>query len=106
MNFPFTQILRMSICYDLDMDAMHFSNGLCLSQEQIMKGGFGLLAPTLFSFAMSMKLMSCDETEYALLCSICLISGGEWIGNNFTDAFSSSCPACPETGFIQCYGSL
>ncbi|KAK0067210.1 retinoic acid receptor alpha-A-like isoform X1, partial [Biomphalaria pfeifferi] len=68
-------ILRISIRYDLETDTMQFSNGLSLTREQLKKGGFGPLTSTIFSFAASLKSMSCDETEYALLSSICLISG-------------------------------
>ncbi|KAH9494969.1 hypothetical protein Btru_020722 [Bulinus truncatus] len=68
-------ILRISIRYDLDTDTMQFSNGLSLTREQLKRGGFGPLTSTIFSFAASLKRMNCDETEYAMLSSICLISG-------------------------------
>ncbi|XP_059143564.1 retinoic acid receptor alpha-A-like [Physella acuta] len=68
-------ILRISIRYELDSDTMQFSNGLSLTREQLQRGGFGPLTSTIFSFAASLKRMNCDETEYALLSSICLISG-------------------------------
>ncbi|CAL1534530.1 unnamed protein product [Lymnaea stagnalis] len=68
-------ILRISIRYELDTDTMQFSNGLSLTREQLQRGGFGPLTSTIFSFAASLKRMNCDETEYAMLSSICLISG-------------------------------
>ncbi|CAG5119171.1 unnamed protein product [Candidula unifasciata] len=68
-------ILRISRRYDLDTDTMQFPNGLSLTRENLQMGGFGPLTPTIFSFAASLKRMNCDETEYALLSAICLISG-------------------------------
>ncbi|XP_041374942.1 retinoic acid receptor gamma-like isoform X2 [Gigantopelta aegis] len=68
-------ILRLSTRYDMDADAMSFSNGLMLNQEQLKNGGFGSLTSTIFSFASSLKSMNTDETEFALLAAICLISG-------------------------------
>ncbi|GFR85669.1 retinoic acid receptor [Elysia marginata] len=68
-------ILRFSIRYDPDTDTMQFSNGMILSREQLQSGGLGPLTTTIFSFAAALKRMECDETEYAMLSSICLISG-------------------------------
>ncbi|XP_035824311.1 retinoic acid receptor gamma [Aplysia californica] len=68
-------ILRISIRYEMDTDTMQFPSGLALTREQLQKGGFGPLTSTIFSFAASLKRMDCDETEYAMLSSICLISG-------------------------------
>ncbi|RUS77161.1 hypothetical protein EGW08_015068 [Elysia chlorotica] len=68
-------ILRFSIRYDPESDTMQFSNGMILSREQLQAGGLGPLTATIFSFAAALKRMDCDETEYAMLSSICLISG-------------------------------
>ncbi|GFO22562.1 retinoic acid receptor [Plakobranchus ocellatus] len=54
---------------------MLFSNGMVVSREQLHAGGLGPLTSTIFSFASALKRMDCDETEYAMLSSICLISG-------------------------------
>lgn len=55
---------------------MQFSNGLWVNKEQLQQGGFGTLTSTIFNFAQSLKGMDSDETEFALLSAICLISGG------------------------------
>ncbi|XP_046555477.1 retinoic acid receptor alpha-A-like isoform X2 [Haliotis rubra] len=68
-------ILRLSARYDADLDSMVFMNGVTLNKDQLQQGGFGNLTGTIFSFAASLKAMSTDETEFAILSAICLISG-------------------------------
>ena len=63
--------------YELDTDTMQFPKGTALTREQLEKGGFGPLTSTIFSFAAGLKRMKADQTEYAMLSSICLISGGK-----------------------------
>ena len=55
---------------------MLFNDGLSLDRQQLHSGGFGSLTDTIFQFANSLKTMDVDETEYAVLAAICLISGG------------------------------
>ncbi|ESO98546.1 hypothetical protein LOTGIDRAFT_142734 [Lottia gigantea] len=68
-------ILRLSFRYDPDLDSMVFSNKVCINREQLEEGGFGVLAATIFNFAASLKSMSTDETEFAVLSAVCLVSG-------------------------------
>ncbi|XP_070186582.1 retinoic acid receptor alpha-A-like isoform X2 [Littorina saxatilis] len=68
-------ILRISHRYNADKDLIQFANGTWLGREELQQGGFGPLTSTIFSFASSLKAMACDETEFALLSAICLISG-------------------------------
>nr|ALQ43970.1 retinoic acid receptor [Patella vulgata] len=68
-------ILRLSYRYDPDLDSMVFSNKVCINRDQLEKGGFGALAATIFNFAASLKSMSTDETEFAVLSAVCLVSG-------------------------------
>ncbi|XP_046377647.1 retinoic acid receptor RXR-alpha-A-like isoform X1 [Haliotis rufescens] len=68
-------ILRLSARYDAALDSMVFMNGVTLNKDQLQQGGFGNLTGTIFSFAASLKAMSTDETEFAILSAICLISG-------------------------------
>ncbi|CAH1788324.1 unnamed protein product [Owenia fusiformis] len=68
-------ILRLSACYQEVEDVVKFSNGLILSREQLKSGGFGMLTDTIFNFAESLRNMTVDSTEFALLAAICLISG-------------------------------
>lgn len=69
--------MRLSARYDADLDSMVFMNGVTLNKDQLQQGGFGNLTGTIFSFAASLKAMSTDETEFAILSAICLISGGK-----------------------------
>ena len=55
-----------------------FSGGMNVTKEQLHSGGFGSLTDTIFRFARSLKQLEIDDTEYAALCSICLISGGKF----------------------------
>lgn len=55
---------------------MVFSGGLCLDKQRLQSGGFGTLTETIFSFAAALKSMDVDETEFAALSAVCLISGG------------------------------
>nr|BAN82614.1 retinic acid receptor-like protein [Reishia clavigera] len=68
-------ILRICNCYDMEKDMIQFSNGSLLSRDELQQGGFGLLTNTIFSFARSLKSMDTDETEFAMLSAICLLSG-------------------------------
>ena len=70
-------MLRLSERYDDQKEAILFNSGLCLSQVQMEKGGFGLLSESVFRFASSMAAMEVDESEYSLLTTICLLSSGE-----------------------------
>lgn len=71
------QILRICLHYDASTESLRFTNGLCVTQEQQQTEGFGPVMSNIISFAASLSQMNCDETEYALLCSISLISGGQ-----------------------------
>ncbi|BFZ15415.1 hypothetical protein BsWGS_18454 [Bradybaena similaris] len=68
-------ILRICLHYDASTESLKFTNGLCVTQDQQQTEGFGPVMSNIISFAASLSQMNCDETEYALLCSISLISG-------------------------------
>nr|QAX24917.1 retinoic acid receptor [Acanthochitona crinita] len=68
-------ILRLCLRYTLEKDVMLFSNGLELTRNELQAGGFGSLTDTIFNFAASLKRMDVDESEFAILSAICLISG-------------------------------
>ena len=73
----FSQVLRLGARFDEESETIKFSNGLSLSEKQLDVGGFGTLTKTIFKFAKSLAQMSVDETEFALLAAISLMSGGE-----------------------------
>ncbi|XP_064646765.1 retinoic acid receptor alpha-A-like isoform X2 [Lineus longissimus] len=68
-------ILRLSSRFNEVDSTISFSNGLTLNREQLQCGGFGVITETIFNFAASMKQLNVDDTEYALLSAVCLISG-------------------------------
>ena len=72
------QVLRLGVRYRMDSDRIQFSNGLALTEKQLEVGGFGSLTQTIFKFSKSLAQMDVDETEFALLSAISLMSGGKW----------------------------
>ena len=56
-----------------------FSNNLNLGPKQLESGGFGTLTEGIFKFAKSMHQLEVDTTEYAILCAMCLLSGGTYV---------------------------
>ena len=77
------QILRLGSRYtkpesDEGDETLTFSNGLTLTKQQLECGGFGTLTEAVLKFLRSLHDMECDDTEFALLSAVCLISGGEW----------------------------
>ena len=81
--FFLLQILRISHRYNPDKDMIQFANGTWLNRDELQQGGFGPLTATIFSFARSLKNMACDETEFARLSAVCLISGGRLASTSF-----------------------
>ncbi len=70
-------MLRLGSRYNEEEDIIQFSNGVSLTREQLEAGGFGSLTDTIFRFSRSLAQMDVDQTEFALLSAICLISGGK-----------------------------
>lgn len=68
-------VLRISLRYSPEKDLIQFANGTWLNREELQQGGFGPLTSTIFCFASSLKSMACDETEFAMLSAVCLMSG-------------------------------
>nr|KAG5707687.1 hypothetical protein BaRGS_003262 [Batillaria attramentaria] len=68
-------ILRISHRYNAEKDMIQFASGTWLNRDELQQGGFGPLTATIFNFAQSLKSMDSDETEFAMLSAICLISG-------------------------------
>ncbi len=71
-------MLRLGSRYNEEEDIIQFSNGVSLTRDQLEAGGFGSLTDTIFRFSRSLAQMDVDQTEFALLSAICLISGGKW----------------------------
>ena len=84
------QILRISNRYNPEKDMIQFANGTWLNRDELQQGGFGPLTATIFNFARSLKHMACDETEFAMLSAVCLISGGKLIARSFILCSSSA----------------
>ena len=71
------QVLRISHRYNMETDMIQFATGKWLDREAVQNGGFGAdLTSAIFNFSRSLKALICDETEFALLSAICLMSGG------------------------------
>ncbi|XP_076454465.1 retinoic acid receptor alpha-like isoform X1 [Babylonia areolata] len=68
-------ILRICERYSVERDMVHFADGTWLRQEEVEQGGFGPLTSTIFSLARSLHGLRCDQTEFAMLAGVCLISG-------------------------------
>ncbi len=79
---PARQILRICTRYTPDQDTMTFSDGLTLNRTQMHNAGFGPLTDLVFTFANQLLPIEMDDTETGLLSAICLISGGEFDGQN------------------------
>ena len=71
------QILRLCSRYDHVDDSFSFSNDLKLSSARLEVGGLGALTMTVCQLAQSLHQLDLDTTEYAILCAMCLLSGGK-----------------------------
>ncbi|KAL3855377.1 hypothetical protein ACJMK2_014588, partial [Sinanodonta woodiana] len=69
------KILRLCSRYNQEKDSLVFGSGLAVSQEELEVGGFGSLTDTIFEFARALHSLELDETEFAALSAVCLISG-------------------------------
>nr|AIB06349.1 retinoic acid receptor [Nucella lapillus] len=68
-------ILRICERYSVERDMVHFADGTWLRQEEVEQGGFGPLTAKIFHLARQLHSLRCDQTEFAMLGSVCLISG-------------------------------
>ncbi|KAK3587046.1 hypothetical protein CHS0354_008072 [Potamilus streckersoni] len=68
-------ILRLCSRYNQEKDSLIFGEGFAVSQEELEVGGFGSLTDTIFEFARALHSLELDETEFAALSAVCLISG-------------------------------
>ena len=70
------QVLRLASRYNDEDETVTIANNLILNKHHLESGGFGPLTHSIFKFAKALHALEVDQTEYALLSAICLISGG------------------------------
>uniref|UniRef100_UPI00358F8F03 retinoic acid receptor gamma-like n=1 Tax=Myxine glutinosa TaxID=7769 RepID=UPI00358F8F03 len=68
-------ILRMCTRYSSAQDTLTFSDGLTLNRKQLHQAGLGPLTEHVFVFAWQLLILRMDQTEAALLSSLCLVCG-------------------------------
>uniref|UniRef100_A0A8C4Q499 Retinoic acid receptor gamma n=1 Tax=Eptatretus burgeri TaxID=7764 RepID=A0A8C4Q499_EPTBU len=68
-------ILRMCTRYSSAEDTMTFSDGLTLNRQQLHNAGLSPLTEHVFAFAWQLLALQIDQTEAALLSSLCLVCG-------------------------------
>lgn len=68
-------ILRTARRYDLDTDTVVFAGDAPFTRDSMRYAGLGSYADSLFSFCKGMAQLGVDNAEYALLVSLCIVSG-------------------------------
>ena len=69
-------MLRLASRYNQHENTMKLSGQVTLTQDHLMVGGFGTLTDCIFRFAAALGQLDVDGAEFAMLCAICLMSGG------------------------------